>query len=658
MLFKKRGVRGQITVFIILGIIILFAVGLILYLKEEVTIFGTAGFFSTKTTPISRYIETCLGDVAEDGLVLIGEQGGYLNIPESVRRNRKAAIWLDPKGLAVVPLWFYKGQDRTPSFEVISAQLEAYVKQNLPVCLDNLEDFRDEFSINQLQDLEIDVKIGRSDVAFQADYNLRVYSQDRTVSSVDIGRSRAVIGLSLRRMYDLAREIAVTEKSDMFLERITIDLMAMNPKIPFTGMEFRCGSLMWDLRDIKQEVQDMMTAMAPEIRFRETDHMPFLEPVEVYEDLRQYKMQDFYDRNFPDSGLPRDAYSYNHFLINVSQSQYKDLNAMVIYRPEWDMDIYARPSSRGILKSGSMSGPAKYLRFLCINIYHFTYDVLFPVQIVIHDPDALHGKGYNFRFALPVTINHNEGDKSDFGINVFDIPATEEAACEPGERQVDIRVTGLQPGPGGGIANMELKDVDIFYNCIKFGCPLGQTKQDGGMYRLVTNLPDGCLNGFLIAEKEGYQENEVQLGPDDIVYISIDKLKTMDVKAKKHVSTNIGMPIDLKSDEQVLISIEDNSTFGDYAVFTRDGENITLDLFEEGRTYFLHVLLMDSGDTLLGGYMANWTVRYEELVGRDEIVFHVYEQVPAPQDDEDIYNLIDYISTNATLHETLRPEIR
>ena len=83
---KKRAAnkKSQVTLFIILGIVILSIFSLIFYLvnytsKEK---FGEkseeAGKTSAELKPIEEYIKSCLKETAEQGLLLLGKQGGYI----------------------------------------------------------------------------------------------------------------------------------------------------------------------------------------------------------------------------------------------------------------------------------------------------------------------------------------------------------------------------------------------------------------------------------------------------------------------------------------------------------------------------------------------------------------------------------------------------
>jgi hypothetical protein len=80
-MYKKR---GQITLFILLGIILLFAFGFLLYIKAKVQTNDLAN--QAKKTPseyvkperLNEYVSSCLDEAAKEGLLLIGLQGGNI----------------------------------------------------------------------------------------------------------------------------------------------------------------------------------------------------------------------------------------------------------------------------------------------------------------------------------------------------------------------------------------------------------------------------------------------------------------------------------------------------------------------------------------------------------------------------------------------------
>ena len=69
--------RGQVTVFIILGVIILILAALFLYLRESKGLFVPSGqYLQSQLTPIQTNVEECVTTAVGPGIILLGKQGG------------------------------------------------------------------------------------------------------------------------------------------------------------------------------------------------------------------------------------------------------------------------------------------------------------------------------------------------------------------------------------------------------------------------------------------------------------------------------------------------------------------------------------------------------------------------------------------------------
>ena len=108
--------QGQVTIFIIIGIVILFIFSGILYItkvytQEELTAEGGPIIASVpqEFQPLQAYTENCLAQVGRRGLLVLGQQGGYI-YPELVGKYSSAdptdadGIDLEP---IKVPYWHY-----------------------------------------------------------------------------------------------------------------------------------------------------------------------------------------------------------------------------------------------------------------------------------------------------------------------------------------------------------------------------------------------------------------------------------------------------------------------------------------------------------------------------------------------------------------------
>ena len=154
------GSKGQVTVFIILGILLLGIFGLFLYftgttIEQEVT---SASRDIVEDVPsefiaIQSYTESCIESTATEALIILGQQGGHL-FPDLVGDyslsdpTNSDGVTLDPLS---IPYWHYNalenGQsavsiaslqptlDDEEDYYSIAAQLGRYIDENIEDCL-------------------------------------------------------------------------------------------------------------------------------------------------------------------------------------------------------------------------------------------------------------------------------------------------------------------------------------------------------------------------------------------------------------------------------------------------------------------------------------------------------------------------------------------
>ena len=71
--------RGQVTVFIIVGVLILIVAGVFLYSQDKKIIEKPT---TINTAPIISFVEQCIKSTAQEGIFENGKQGGYFILPE------------------------------------------------------------------------------------------------------------------------------------------------------------------------------------------------------------------------------------------------------------------------------------------------------------------------------------------------------------------------------------------------------------------------------------------------------------------------------------------------------------------------------------------------------------------------------------------------
>ncbi|MBI2545788.1 hypothetical protein HYV81_01270 [Candidatus Woesearchaeota archaeon] len=647
------GKRGQVTLFIIVGIALVILTGIYTYYIQ--TQVEEAELVPPKAEPIKNFVESCISNSAEQGLQLLALQGGYLEIPAEVERDTASYLSLGD-GAVKLPYWYYRGNSRIPSLSLMENQLSRYISSNADSCMQNFQAFDKEFEITAEASPKITVTIGEKDVIAAAEYPLNIKSKADD-EEIKLTKFRAVLPVRLKQMYGVASQLMQEENRNSFLEQSTIDLMALHPDIPFTGMEFKCGQMRWRLSEIQANLQEMLYFNAQKMRIENTDYAPFLADKAAYQALKKYTMEDFVEGRVTQLSAPDDAYDYFHFLYDIGIKK-TDLGAGFQYFPEWGMQIEARPSESNILKSNVGKSGYKLLNFVCINIYHFTYDVRYPILVSIRDDTAFKGRGYTFRFSFPVLINHNKPDRQDTATAVFEAPSADtDLACSlRGDEVYDIRALGTDEH---GISNIELQGVNISYDCFQFSCQLGVTRADEGLYRLRTQLPQSCSNGFIVAEKEGYMQGRAQVLDSTDVDVKLSKLRTLKMNVLRHklISGKIEAAEPLAKNMVALVSLKNlDEPAADTLYGQFPDKDAVIALIDSHANYEVTVHLYDTVDNILiGGYQGTWNVADADISGKSGLVFHAVEYIPKPLNEEDQFKLITYLQDNAAYKDALKP---
>src|SRR3989344_508565 len=199
---------AQVSIFIIIGLVILIAAGVVFYVnkagqKEEIApgVFISTKEIPTQLDPVSNFITQCLDDVSTRGLNLIGEHGGYVDIsnPQLTRQS-------------------FKSNDNPTE----------------------------------------------NDVVVILDYNLEAKKEDIS-SKVDQFFVR--IPVDLQKIYNLATEITNMQQKYNFLERQTMNLISSFASVdedklpPITDMRFEFGSTTsWRKSEVREKITSILTS--------------------------------------------------------------------------------------------------------------------------------------------------------------------------------------------------------------------------------------------------------------------------------------------------------------------------------------------------------------------------------------------------------------
>jgi hypothetical protein len=651
MLNKKR---GQITVFIIIGLLIIFTFFVLSYYKKE-SIEDTA-IINPELVPVQDFVKTCTKTIAREAIEIIGVNGGYIDFPLWVRSNPNSYLQLSPIPELKNPYWWFDGRDAIPPLDYIVKQIEDYTQERIGDCLDNFSAFKNEYEIEKLGDFDVIAEIGEQDVTVKTIYPIEVKDKfNKTLAKLQ--NFPVTIPVRLKQVYDLANTIMERENKDFFIEKKAIDLISVDDDTPTTGLEIQCGKKQWLLTDVENKIKELLQTNLPFIRIKGTNF-------DEGDRITPFQLQDI--NPFSDSNTYNDSYYYYHYIWDVSDKDYKNMGVSFNYDERWPINLNVRPASGKILSSNPQRA-GSILSMFCLHIWHFTYDIIFPVKVTVVDEETDRNERYSFTFAFKAQVNHNMPDRTNFAFESFDTRNTyqEEEFCSDVTNTVTVFAQDK-------VTQNDLSGVNLTFTCGRFICNMGLTETDwekdpSGIPRLQKKFPY-CANGILRGEKPGYEDGEmfIQTGrrlgtnPDDQIgeafNLILRPVREFNFTVVKHelLGQGIGGEKPLGDDEQALITVKNtDENFETFATYPLETPQPLKLLDKDQFTYDLEIYTVNN-ETLTGGYKSDWTVTRVDLnLGRN-ITFHTVQK--DFKDDNEMYDFFAKLEENSKIIQ--RPQIK
>ncbi|MDD5253533.1 MAG: hypothetical protein PHG05_00310 [Candidatus Nanoarchaeia archaeon] len=118
--------RGQITLFVIIGILILVVVGLFLFFRENSR--NQSDMNSLMLEKFNPYVKSCLKEIGEKALLYVTRHGGYYKIPNEVLKS----------ALLDIPYYSVSKNKYIPSVNRIEDETSGYINENIKGCLSSI----------------------------------------------------------------------------------------------------------------------------------------------------------------------------------------------------------------------------------------------------------------------------------------------------------------------------------------------------------------------------------------------------------------------------------------------------------------------------------------------------------------------------------------
>jgi hypothetical protein len=190
--WRNFGKRGQLTLFVIIAIVIVVAVGLFFVLRgdapeteaEDVVV-------SVEIAPVKNLVESCIETATFDSVYLIGEGGGYIYPP------------YDLSDIDGYTYYFLDGKTYLPTMREIEGRLADNVEASVLLCVDDFESFNN----MRIEDDEMDIKIDVFDnkVVFDVNYPLSIRIGQDSSSLDDFGKFE--VEARLGKVYSVVEDL-------------------------------------------------------------------------------------------------------------------------------------------------------------------------------------------------------------------------------------------------------------------------------------------------------------------------------------------------------------------------------------------------------------------------------------------------------------------
>ena len=469
--------KGQVSVFVIIGILLVLLTGTYLaykYFGIEESLRERRQLLSrvpAQFQPVASTLNQCVAKVTADALTLVGSQGGYATLPQDplpttfitpIKRN----LDIIPNSDFQTPLWFREtgnGLQETaiPTKKQVEQNLALVINEKFSSCVENLTSFTSQgFHLLNIADKPTSaVRILPERVEAQVEFPVTLSLNEIQYT---LEAHTAEVETTFGQLYDAAVEIFETENTGFFLENKTLDLLIADDAIPFSGSDLSCTEHVWSKRGVIERVKNALfeNVAAMTIKGSNTDKDP------------------------------------DYLTFDAMKRDRKAITINLMYNPAWPTFIEISPSKGDTLTSDPITKHTGNLvtsilsSYFCLNNYHFVYTIKYPVLITLTDE-----QGFNFQYATEVILERNLPRKNT--ILPLTLPDTTSPLCD--YSTAPLTITTLAVNNEGFLA--PLNNVQLSFKCFPTTCTLEET---GKNKNTVTLLSPPCVNGIVEGQKEGY----------------------------------------------------------------------------------------------------------------------------------------------------------
>jgi hypothetical protein len=218
--------RGQITIFIIIGILIIISVTLLLFYSKGKLIPDGKEQAETNQImdPLKSQIDHCLEESLKETILFVGMQGGYYYSPAKTEEFLQADI----------PYYYYENEEISPDKKEMERQLALGVKEKLPKCLNKIKQFFNNTGVVMEYNIKtISILIANDKVVLNSKMPTKVYygadEETDIISNKELARISNDFN-SISELEDFSIELNVKYKNIIDWSKQIVQLQAKYPQ--------------------------------------------------------------------------------------------------------------------------------------------------------------------------------------------------------------------------------------------------------------------------------------------------------------------------------------------------------------------------------------------------------------------------------------------
>lgn len=438
--------RGQVTIFIIIGIVIISLVAGYFIFKDKLF----TNQIPSSIEPVYTKFLSCLEEETEIGISVLETQGGYIDLPDFEAGSSYMPFGSQLNFLGnPIPYWYYVSgnnleREQVPTKTEMQNSLAKFVEDKIRGC--EFDSYYDErFFISEG---EPDAKVTIKDNSVEVDLSMNLEINKNEDNSL-IKNHKIIVDSELGNLYNSALRIYDKEQEELFLEEYAVD--ALRLYAPVDGVELTCSPKIWNPDEVFDNLGEAIEANTLALKNKGGD-------------FSLTKKEDEY------------------FVLDLGiDEEVRFLNSK-----NWSNGFEVAPTKGSIMISKPVGNQAGLgILGFCYVPYHYVYDVRYPVLVQVFSGEEI------FQFAQAVILENNNPRKSlEVETNNFEGPAL----CEYKNTKVEVNVYD---------ANLNSVDAEISYECFGFSCDVGKTKNG----KLIADFPQ-CANGYIQTRAEGFVDSK------------------------------------------------------------------------------------------------------------------------------------------------------